>query len=304
MFRKLFLFILLALTVLLVSSCGNKTAEYNPKKLQVVASIPPLQCFAKAIGGELVQVRLMIPPGASPHTYQPTTEQMKQLSNASVLVLNGMKLEFWADKAIDAANNPKLIVVKTSDGFGKAINDETDEDVHGDKHGHSEGNPHIWLDPVFAIHQVKLIRDKFIKADQSHKTQYTENAKNYIDRLNKLDKEISDTVKNFKHKKFVAFHPAWIYFANRYGLVQAAVIEESPGKEPSPTQLNNVIENVKKIKAKAIFAEPQFSTKAADVIAEETGIQVLILDPLGKNENYDYISNMRENLKQMSLALK
>ncbi len=261
----------------------------------VAASIAPLADFSREVGGNLVQVELLVPPGASPHVYQPEPGQMQMLSKASVLVLNGVGIEFWAKSVIDAANNPKLIVVRTADGL--RILDTTDP--------HEKlGNPHVWLDPIYAIHQVEAIRDAFIKADRKHAADYRRNADRYISELHKLDADIRAEVATFKSKSFIAFHPAWIYFARRYGLHEAAVIEQSPGKEPSPSDTAEVVDTAKRLHAKAIFAEPQFSPKAARVIADEAGAKVLELDPLGKPPNYRYIDTMRADVKTMAEALK
>jgi len=252
--------------------------------------------FAKRIGGDLVEVELMVPPGASPHVYQPQPDQMKMLSRASVLVLNGVGLEFWADKAVEAADNPKLIVVRTADGL--PIIDSAHDNIH------PGGNPHVWLDPMNAIRQVEAIRDAFINADPAHARSYERNADRFIGDLTKLDADIRAQTKAFRSRSFISFHPAWVYFARRYGLKEAAVIERSPGREPSPSEIRVVVDTARRIRAKAIFAEPQFNPKAAEVIADETGARVLLLDPLGRPPNYDYIKTMRANLAQMAGALK
>lgn len=288
------LMIIAVLASVFFTGCA-RIAEKNRGKMIVAASIAPLADFSREVGGKYVHVELLVPPAASPHTYQLQPDQMAMLSKASVLVLNGVGLEFWADSAIDAANNPKLIVVRTSDGL--KLVDSTDEDE-------KDGNPHVWLDPIDAIHQVKMIRDAYIKADPEHTSAYKLNAEHYIDRLKKLDRDIQAEVKTYKYRSFIAFHPAWVYFAKRYGLVEAAVIERSPGREPSPAEIRDIIDTAKKLHVKAIFAEPQFSTKAADVIAEEAGAKVLFLDPMGKPPNYDYIRTMRDDLHQLSEALK
>lgn len=288
------LLILAAVASIFFAGCA-RTAEKNRGKIIVASSIAPLANFSKEVGENYVHVELLVPPGASPHTYQLEPDQMAMLSKASVLVLNGVGLEFWADNAIDAANNPKLIVVRTADGL--KLLDSTEEDEKG-------GNPHVWSDPIDAIHQVEMIRDAFIKADPKHASAYKANAINYIERLRKLDYDIRAEVKTFKYRSFIAFHPAWVYFAKRYGLIEAAVIERSPGREPSPAEIRDIIDTARKLHVKAIFAEPQFSPKAADVIAEEVGAKVLFLDPMGKPPDYDYIKTMRDNLHQLSEALK
>ena len=108
----------------------------------------------------------------------------------------------------------------------------------------------------------------------------------------------------FSSKKFIAFHPAWVYFAQRYGLEQAAVIETTPGKEPSPAEIAEIVKTARAIGAKAIFAEPQFSPKAAEVIAAESGAEVLFLNPLGEPPDFSYLDTMRYNVGEMEKALK
>lgn len=293
--KHLVTLLLMSLVAASAVGCGHP-ARKPAGKMLVAASIAPLADFSRKVGGKLVEVKLLVPPGTNPHTYQIRPDEMEFLSNASVLVLNGIGLEFWADKAIDAAGNPKLIVVRAADGL-KTIGSSEDAE-------HQLGNPHVWVDPVYAIRQVEAIRNAFIKADPAHKATYSANAEAYIKSLKQLDKDIRAEVRTFRSKEFVAFHPAWVYFAHEYGLHEAAVIQQSPGKEPTPLELENVIATVKKLKAKAIFAEPQYSPKAAEVVADETGAKVLFLDPLGQPPDYDYIATMRKNLRQMARALR
>lgn len=287
-----------AILVCTVPGCG-RTNGTSTAKMQVAVSIGPLGNFAKEVGGNMVDVHVLVQPGASPHTYQLSTDQMEMLSKASVLVLNGVNLEFWADKAVDAANNTKLIVVRTAEGLPIVGSDHG----HDHEHEHEGGNPHVWLNPVYAIHQVEKIRDAFIKADPEHKAEYKENAARYINELKNLDSQIRAKVKTFTSRDFITFHSAWIYFAKEYGLREAAVIEETPGREPSPTEVGDIVKICHRIKAKAVFAEPQFSPKAAQVIADECGAKVLMLNPMGRPPEYNYIDMMHENLKQMTEAM-
>ncbi|MCE5199714.1 MAG: metal ABC transporter substrate-binding protein [Armatimonadota bacterium] len=282
----------------LLGGCTSKPQKSSGKML-VAASIGPLGNFANEVGGNLVDVQVLVQPGASPHTYQLSADQMEMLSQASVLVLNGLHLEFWADKAINAADNPKLIVVHTADGLPVI---EGKDEEHGDVH--PGGNPHVWLNPMYAIHQVETIRDAFIKADPSHKSQYTKNAADYVAKLRKLDKDIRAEVATFKSRDFITFHPTWVYFAREYGLVEAAAIEKSPGREPSPSEIGDIVDLCKREHIRAIFAEPQFSPKAAEVVADECGARVLMLNTIGQPPDFDYIKMMRDNVNEMAKALK
>ena len=306
--KKIYL-LLTILVLLYISGCGVKHKEIkSSNKMLVAVSIVPLQSFARAVGGDFVDVELIVPPGASSHTYQPTPDQMKLISNAKILILNGLNLEFWADKMVDAAGNPKLLVVETADGI-PVLKDMESEDTNNHQeaeasHGHIAGNPHVWLNPNYAIKQVEAIRDTFIKADAKHSKEYYKNASEYIIKLKSLDKQIKQTLSKTTKKDFIAFHPAWVYFTKQYGLNQVGVVEKSPGKEPSISEINEVITSAKKYKVRVIFAEKQFNPKAAQVIADESGINVLMLDPLGTPPNQDYIKNMLNNVKIMAEALK
>ena len=274
-----------------LAGCGKPAAKGG--KMVVAASIAPLADFSRQVGGDRVKVELLVPPGSNPHTYQIQPSQMEMLSGASVLVLNGIGLEFWAKNVIDAADNPKLIVVRTADGL--PVLDHTEGEG---------GNPHVWVDPIDAIHQVNVIRDAFIKADPAHAAEYKANASRYVSKLRQLDTYIRSQVAGFKSRSFVTFHPTWVYFAHRYALDEAAIIESSPGKEPSPADVRHAIDAARKLGVKAIFAEPQVYPKAADVVAEEVGARVVMLDAFGKPPSYDYIAMMRANIRAMAEAMK
>ncbi len=273
-------------------SCQASPAE---TKLKVVASIFPLADFAKNIGKEKVEVITLLPTGANPHAYEPKPGQVKEIAKAKIFIKNGLGLEFWAEKIIKATANPNLIVVNASQGI-IPIGDEP----------HQGANPHVWLDPILAQQQVKNIAQALIQVDPANKDFYEKNLVDYLAELVALDNQIKDVVRNFSIREFIAFHPAWTYFAQRYGLVEAAVIEVAPGREASPAHIKEVIDVAKKLKVKAIFAEPQFNPKAAQRIAEEAGIKVLFLDPLGGAQIKDkdsYLKLMKYNLEQMRQAM-
>jgi zinc transport system substrate-binding protein len=213
---------------------------------------------------------------------------------ARVLVLNGLGLEFWSDKVIAAAANPDLIIVKFSEGL-KIIAGDMDQ---------PGGNPHTWLSPANVMRQVGKIREALIQADPAGAGVYRANAETFLGELRWLDEEIRKAVAGFSSKRFIAFHAAWSYFAADYGLEETAVVEQRPGQEPSPAEIADIVRKAKEIRATAIFAEPQFSTKAAEVIAEECGARVLLLNPLGLPPDYRYLDLMRYNLSQIGSALR
>jgi len=286
------------LAVLIIATMAAGGAG-GSDRIPVAASIAPLADFARQVGGDRVAVLVLVPPGASPHTYEPKPSQVRQVARARLLVLNGVGLEYWADKLVRAAASPHLRVVDTSRGVALL-----EGDSHGE-HGHPRGNPHIWLDPRQAILQVGHIRDALLRADPPNATAYRANAARFVSELEALDREIAAEIATWRRREFIAFHPAWVYFARRYGLVQAAVIERSPGREPSPAELARIVDTARRIGARAIFAELQFSPKAAEAIARESGARVLFLDPLGASlQDGGYLALMRSNLVQMAQALR
>ncbi|MBI5027009.1 MAG: zinc ABC transporter substrate-binding protein [Nitrospirae bacterium] len=268
--------------------------------------------MVKQVGGERVDVRVLLPPGASPHTFEPTPRDMRELSGTKIFVKIGAGLEFWADKIVKAVASKELVVVEGASGV-KLIKQIGGHNGH-EKPGHAEdirqaqsGDPHIWLDPVIAADIVLKIEKAIIRVDPRNAEFYQRNSKLYREKLLQLDREISARVNNFRIKEFVTFHSAWGYFARRYGLRVAGVIVETPGKEPGPKHIAKIIKEVKKTGSNVIFAEPQFSPKIAESIARESGAKVLFLDPIGGaglKGRETYIALMRYNLSIMEEAMK
>jgi len=290
---------LVTLNVLLFIHCNQKLQPLSDK-IKIAASIAPLADFAKQVGGDRVDVFTIVPPGIDPHTFELTPDLMIKISSSHLLVLNGVGLEFWASKVSDNIKRENFYTVDTSTGINII------HELHRNNENHLEsGNPHIWLDPQNAIQQVKNIRDALIKVDNQHTVIYETNANQYIIKLRELDEQLKKEINSWKMKKFVCFHPAWEYFANRYGLEQAAVIEKSPGAEPGPIEIAAIIKTVKFLKIKAIFAEAQFPNNLSKSIALESGIKVIPLDPIGLTQNgFNYIDMMLYNVKQMASVLK
>ncbi len=287
--------VLFALLLGLMAGCrpAPGPSPQPSERLLVAASIPPLADMVRQVGGHRVDVLTMVPPGASPHTYEPTPSQMRDLARARLLFLNGVGLEFWADKAVEAADNPQLQVVVLSQGM--------DILQHS---AHAQGNPHLWLSPRRAMTYVARIRDALIAADPAGEAVYRRNAQAYLTQLRTLDADIRQAVATFRSKEMVTFHAAWAYFIADYGLHQAAVLEPTPGKEPSAAEIAQIVAVVKASGAPAVFAEPQFSPRAMQAIAEAAGVPVLTLDPLGGTPPREtYLKLMRWNLEQLRKGL-
>jgi len=245
------------------------------------------------VGGEKVDITIMVPPGASPHTYEPTPSQMAALSKAKLYAKVGSGVEFelvWMEKLIAA--NKDMLVVDCSRGV--QLQKMTGEH----EREHRRMDPHIWLSPLNAKVMVQNICDGLIQVDPNNKDYYLRNMDAYIDKLDTLSNDIRNSLANIKTRAFIVFHPAWGYFAQEYNLEQIPI--ESGGKEPSAQDIANLIEEAKEHNIKVIFASPQFNPESAEVIAREINGRVVLIDPLAK----DYIANMRLILSEMSQAME
>lgn len=282
-------------------------------KLKVVASIYPVGDIVRQVGKDYVDVTVVLPAGASPHTFEPTPGLIKKISSAKIFFMVGAGLEYWAEKFIKlAGTNPETVI------FSQGIDLITTTD-HKDQHHHhsskvknpknklSMANPHIWLDPKIIKRIVPEIISALGRVDPIHKRFYQMQGTAYMEKLDKLDRLISKTVSGFKIKKFISFHPSWDYFAKSYGLESVGVIEASPGKNPTPRKIINIVNKIKKYHIGAVFAEPQLNPRAAEVIAKEAKVKILFLDPLGGpglKGRSTYIELMKYNLKILADAMK
>jgi len=302
--------------VLLLGIIGWAFAACTPAsaKITVAASILPLGDFCQKIGGNHIEVKVLLPPGASPHVFEPLPTTVAEATKARVFVYVGAGLDPWAARLLKAQRTPGQVVVEAVAGIpllrdvGGHDHDSPAPGGHeeGESHGHEPGNPHVWLDPVLAQDICRRIAQALVQVDPAPKPDYEQNLAHYLLELQELDRDIRRTVAGLRHKDYICFHPAFAYFARRYGLKEVGVIEASPGREPSPGHLQTIIDTIKKTGVKAVFAEPQLNPRVAEIIAREAGIKVLFLDPLGGRPPYgsDYIKLMRHNLAVLSQALQ
>jgi len=281
--------------------------------MMVAADIVPLAEFCRVVGGDRVRVETLVPPGASPHTYELTGGQMRFLSQADLLVTVGLGLIPWAEEVLAKVDNPDLLNVVAGEAVPRSelipAGEEERRDAEEVEGEYQAYNPHIWLDPDLCVYIVEAILEGFTAADPGNAYYYEENARTYIEELRVLRSDIEAEVAAFAERKFVSFHSSWDYFARRFGLEQVGVIEELPGKEPSARDIADLIDLMAALKVKAIFAEPQFDPRAAEAIAEESGgdVEVVTLDPLGdpgEPGRSTYIDLMRDNVANMGEVLR
>jgi len=299
---------------------GQAGAAAPSGKLLVAATIVPMGDFCQRLGGDLVQVQVLIPPGASPHLFEPAPSVMARASQARVFVYIGAGLEPWAAKLLRARGNSGQVVVEAAQGVQQLQethhrgHEEPGNREHAAPHQEKEappekhlgGNPHIWLDPVLSQDICRKIAGALIQVDPDHRARYEANLKEYLAALEALHQEIQQQARVWTIRDFVSFHPSFSYFAHRYNLHEVGVIEEAPGREPTPRQLQNLVAAVRRVGIRVVFAEPQFNPRVAEVIAQEAGVKVLMLDPMGGAPPYgsDYLKLMRYNLAALDEALR
>lgn len=289
----------IALLVLLLKGVGQRNGNVSLSapgtKLRVVATFFPLYDFTRQVGKDKINLAVLFTQ--TPEVAAFTPSDIQKINSADLVIKNGLEFEVVLEDLIAASDNRDVAIVDAS------TNAEflTSEDEYGGLR-----DPHIWLDPHNAMREVQTIADALSAYDPANAGFYHENAERYLAELRALDAEIKTDVAGYRSKDFVSFHSAFRYFANRYGLNQAAVIEPFIGKEPSPTYIAGVIETIKSKKISAIFSEPQFSPKVVQVIARDLGLTIRALDPLetGDIVQDSYISIMRKNLAVLREALQ
>lgn len=270
--------------------------------INAVVSILPEKTFVKAIGGDRINVSLMVLPGNSPHTYEPKPSQMKNIARAQLYFAIGVEFEkVWLAKFKDL--NPQMQIIDLSQSIRKRMMAETHDEEHHETqkvhhedtdhdHEHQGTDPHIWTTPANVKIIAKHIYDALQKADPENAAYYKKNYHAFIDLVEKTDARIKKSLSTVsKGTKFMVFHPSWGYFAQAYDLIQLPV--EVAGKEPKPRELIELIKEARKENVKAIFTQPEFSDSIAQVMAKELHIKVIKVSPLAENwsENLIKISN-------------
>lgn len=279
-------------------STGQKVETTGTGKPIVVAvSLLPQAEFVEKVGGDKVKTVVIIPPGADPHTYEPSPRELGEVSQARMYVTVGVDMPFekvWIDR-FESINSGTLIL-NSSNGIklkeltahehheGEGAEEHTEE-LEAD-HEETGLDPHIWTSPANAKIMVENVYEGLAKIDPGNETYYAQNRDAYLKELDSLDARIREKLEGKKERNFMVYHPSWGYFAVDYNLTMIPV--EIEGKEPSAQDLAKVISLAKEKQVKVIFVQPQFSTASAQVLAEEIGGEVVAVDPLAK----DYIANM------------
>ena len=281
---------------LVLSACAAQIGGDNPQEeiVSVLATNGMLADVAGNIAGEGVEISVLIPAEADPHTFQPTPQDVAAIANSQLLIANGAGLEVWLQEVIDNAGGARL-VVEAADGLEGS--------------GGRSGDPHFWLDPILASHYARQIRDGLAAIDPDRKAEYHGNTEEFIAQLEDLDGWIREQIALIpeENRLLVTNHESFGYFADRYGLTIAGTIipSVSTGSAPSAQQLVKLIEGIKASGVRAIFIESGNNPELAEQLAQEAGILVIVdLRTLPNSPGESYIEMMKYNTRAIVEALK
>jgi len=280
--------------VMILSACQpSQPKGADQQKPVVTVSILPQKYFVERIGGEQFQVQLMVPPGASPVSYEPSPGQMQKLEHSSGYIRIGHIVfeRVWMDKFLSV--NPDLKVFDQSKGVDL---------IRKGAGGHtSEGrgvDPHIWTSPGQVKTQVRNIRDFLSQLDSAHSSTYRSNTRDLLEEIDSLDTRIRQRLAGLENTAFLIFHPALSYFARDYELNQISMQQE--GKEPTASRIKQVIDQSDAARVEAVFIQKQFSTDEARALARELNARVVQIDPLA----YNWMENMDAMSRAIAKALE
>ncbi|QXM05086.1 metal ABC transporter solute-binding protein, Zn/Mn family [Crassaminicella indica] len=286
---KICSYLILSMIVFFSLTACNKEAS-NIEKLTVAVSIVPEKTFVKSVGGDLIEVVTMIPPGNSPENYAPSPKELEMLSKASVYFSIGVPTE-------KANIIPKLSSI--SEDIDIVPLDEEVSKVYKDREfSPGKRDPHIWLSPKRVKLMIKVIEDKLCEIDPKNKDIYIKNAEEYIKKIEQLDVKIKKSIEDLPKKGFLVYHPAFGYFADDYGLKMVAI--EKDGKEATIEDIKRIIDYAKKENIKTIFYQAEIDSKQSRVIAEEIDGEAKEVAPLAPN----YIENMENIAKAFADSVK
>jgi ABC-type Zn uptake system ZnuABC Zn-binding protein ZnuA len=294
--------------MLVLSAVNTASAESRKpvEPISVVATIPVLKDFADRIGGRHVRVMSLLSGSENEHTYSPKPSDVVAIRNARVLLEVGVGLEVWVTTLVKGAGNAALRVVTTSKGIALIREYEPDGANRSIQESHHAGNPHVWLDPENAKVMMRHITEAFIKVDPGHASDYRENQAAYLRQLDELQAELIERLRTVTDRRIIVHHPAWPYFARRFGFRIVDEIVTQAGAEPSANHLHTLISRIQKDRIRVIVSEPQLNQKIPEVLARETGARIVVLTPLpgGLPGTETYLDMLRYDVLQLAKALE
>ncbi len=281
---------------------GSVVPTFASEPLNIVVTIPVLKDFADRIGGPHVRVVSLLSGQENEHTYSPKPSDLVAVRRAKVMIQIGLGLEVWVGSLVNNAGASGLLVVTTSEGIAR-IADHAAEPA---AHGHAGGNPHIWLDPENAQQMVRQIARALSAVDPAHAADYRVNEDRYLGELRALETDLLRQLQPIADRRLVVHHPAWPYFANRFGFHIVGEIIAQPGAEPSARHLQMLVKTIRGGRIRVIVSEPQLNQKLPRILAQESGARVVVLTamPGGVPGTDSYLDMLRYNVLQLTQALQ
>ncbi len=268
------------ITLLLLLFCPSLVTA----QLSVFVSVLPHKMILERIAGEHVRVRVMVEKGFDPAIYQPTPRQIGALADADLYLRAGVPFEdSWLPRFQSV--NPRLQMLDLRDGIELV---QIAGDIHAKEHQDNLLDPHVWTDPLLLQRQAAKVRDLLRQRLPEHADEFNLNYQHLSQDFNKLDQEIRRLLAATQQRRFLVFHPAWGYFARRYGWQQLAV--EHNGKEPNARELARLIEQAKQLGIDKVIVQPQNHSKTARTLADAIQGELLMADPLTE----DYFLGLRD----------
>ena len=277
----------------------------SAEPVNVVVTIPVLKDLAEQAGGSYIRVTSLLKGYENEHTYSPKPSDLIAVRKARLLFEVGLGLEVWVANLVKNAGSASLRIITTSKGVDIMRDDQEPLEAHRSL-AHEQGNPHIWMDPENAATMMRHITDALVEVDPDHAHKFRQNQATYLKRLDLIRTELNERVRNLPDRRFVAHHPAWPYFARRFGFQIAGIIQTQSGSEPSAIHMQHLISTIKKQRVKAVVSEIQLSQKLPELLAKETGIRIVVLTTLpgGLPQTETYLDMLRYNVLQLANALE
>lgn len=284
-----------------VSNTKARQVEHQVTKLQIIASIYPLGYFASQIGLDRVEVTTITPAGVEPHDFEPSSKDIASLNSADLLILNGGKLEAWAEKIQDLLSSNRQKVIIASEGL---------ETLQTPEIGNMKLDPHIWLDPLLAKAVSKRIAQSLKLIDPINTIFYEDNLHILEKKFDTLHEAFAQSLQKCEEDTIITSHAAFGYIASRYNIKQVSLTGLNPDEEVSPKKLAEISQFAKEHHIQYIFVEPLVSPKLSETIAQEIGAGTIVFNPLESltykeiEEGKDYFSVQQENLVSLRKALQ
>ncbi|WP_156956039.1 metal ABC transporter substrate-binding protein [Carnobacterium pleistocenium] len=300
---------LFSILLIVAVGCGNQEdAQPESNKLNVVTTFYPMYDFTKNIVGDKAEVTLLLEAGTDTHSYEPSAKEVAAISNADVFIYNSEEMEVWVSSVLESIDTESTVVVNASEGVSFLEATEGADEHESEEH-QDEVDPHIWLDPVLAQEEVSNIQAGLIAADPENEEVYETNAKVYNEKLEALNQEFETAFNGATKRTFVTQHAAFAYLANRYNLEQVSIAGISTEEEPSPAKLAELQDYVEDEGINYIYYAEISSSQIAETLANETGVELEILNPIegitteDQEKGIDYIKAMENNLTALQKSI-